>query len=874
MAHKETPLMRQYHQIKKKHADAILFFRMGDFFETFEEDAVITARVCGITLTKRNNGEAGEVPLAGFPHHQLDAYLPKLVRAGYRVAVCEQLEDPKQARGIVRRDVVEVVTPGVAMYDKLLDVKRNNYVGAAFIFIERGTAKVGLSCADISTGEFFTMEVLLSDLRATLETVMAAELIIPKGQYADLQQCIKAMEHPPSLTRLEDWLFEISFARETLLRHFKTPSLKGFGIEEMTGGQIAAGAVLHYILETQKTSASQITKVRYYDPSEYMVLDYATRRNLELTFSLHDNNDATLIAHLDKTQSPMGGRLFKQWLTRPLRKLTVIQRRLAAVKALKYQRNILADIRHDLSETGDLERLIAKICAHRCSPRDIIALKRGLQKIPLLRASIAVIADDSLSLLAEKMPLLDELITYIGATIIDDPSASLGTGSVFRPGVSAELDEVCAAMLHGKTWVHSYQERLRQETGISTLKVGFNNVFGYYIEVTNIHKTKTPDAWIRKQTMTNAERYITPELKDIEDKILNAEQHIGTIEQRLFEELLYRITQSTEQIQMTAAAVAALDCLQSFATIAHEYNYCEPIVDESDILDIKDGRHPVVERLLPVGHNFVANSVRLDCSSQQIHIITGPNMSGKSCYLRQTALIVLLSHVGSFVPATSAHCGMTDRIFTRVGAQDNLAAGESTFLVEMQEAANILNNATQRSLILLDEVGRGTATFDGISIAWSLAEYLHEYIGAKTLFATHYHELNELADSFPRIHNYQVEVREVGDSILFTHRVVTGSTDHSFGIHVAQMAGLPQQVVTRAHDILLTLEGKKKEIPTIPIPEVEKRINQPKDDGQLSIFEFRDDTIRDAIMAVNINSLTPLQALQALADLQKKVTDN
>lgn len=874
MTQKETPLMRQYHQIKKKHADAVLFFRMGDFFETFEEDAVITAKVCGITLTKRNNGEAGEVPLAGFPHHQLDAYLPKLVRAGYRVAVCEQIEDPKLARGIVRRDVIEVVTPGVAMYDKLLDVKRNNYVSAVHISIHGSIAYIGFACADISTGEFFTMEIPLTDFRSTLETIMPAELVVSKNQFAEIKQFTEQMESPPALTRLEDWIFEQSFARDVLLNHFKTPTLKGFGVEELQSGQIVAGVVLHYITETQKSNAVQVTTLRHHDPSDYMILDYATRRNLELTFSLHDNNDATLIAHLDKTESPMGGRLFKKWITRPLRKLSVIERRLKAVRALLTNDATLRDIRHDISEIGDLERIIAKICARRCTPRDVTALRRGLQKIPLLRASMLSLQEPAFAQLSENMPPLDELIRYIGETFIDDPTAALGTGSVFRSGFSEELDEVCSAMRNGKTWVHNYQERLRQETSISTLKVGFNNVFGYYIEVTHTHKGKTPETWVRKQTMTNAERYITPELKEIEDKILNAEEKISSLEQNLFDQVLQKIIHFTEQIQTTAMSVAALDCLQSFATVAHEYNYCEPIVDETNILDIREGRHPVVERLLPIGKNFTANSLQLDCENEQIHIITGPNMSGKSCFLRQTALIVLLAQVGSFVPAHSAHCGMTDRIFTRVGAQDNLAAGESTFLVEMQEAANILNNATVKSLILLDEVGRGTATFDGISIAWSLAEYVHDVIGAKTLFATHYHELNELATLFPRIHNYQVEVKEINDTVIFTHKVIQGSTDHSFGIHVAQMAGLPPAVVQRATHILETLEGKKKEIPAIPIPPKQNSSSRTKDDSQLSIFEFKDDRIRERIKALDINSLTPLQALQTIADLQKEIKNS
>lgn len=863
--------MRQYRQIKKKNPDAILLFRMGDFFETFEDDAIITARVCGITLTKRNNGDAGETPLAGFPHHQLDSYLPKLVRAGYRVAVCEQLEDPKLARGIVRRDVVEVVTPGVALNDKLLDAKRNNYLAVILLQTERdGRVWAGLSCADISTGEFFCAELPAGELPAVLETLAPAEILASKPQYNTVVELLARLPEQPSTARLDEWIFENEFARETLLRHFKTLSLKGFGIENFTVGMAAAGAALHYICETQRGAARQIRSISAFNPSEYMTLDHATRRNLEITFSMHDaGREGTLIGILDKTCSPMGARLFKKWIARPLRKIEAISQRVEAVRAL-CSSAILEDLRHMLREIGDLERLIAKTCAGKAGPRDLVSLKNGLQKTREIKSLI--LNEMPLRRLASAIEPTDEAIAHIATALIDDPAAAVGAGSIFRDGFCDELDELRDALYSGKNWILDYQQSERDATGIPSLKVNFNNVFGYYIEISNTHKSKTPGHYTRKQTTANAERYITPELKEIETKILTAEERIGHVESRLFAELRTEIAAYTEPIQKTAASIASLDCLQSFAQAAVEYNYTEPIIEETDILEIVGGRHPVVERLLPVGESFTANSTILDSGGEQIHIITGPNMSGKSCYLRQVGLIVLLAQIGGFVPAEHARIGLIDRIFTRVGAQDNITAGESTFLVEMQEAANILNNATCKSLILLDEVGRGTATFDGISIAWAIAEHIHDRIGAKTLFATHYHELNRLAELFARIENYKVEVREVENAVIFSHRVAHGSTDHSFGIHVAQMAGLPHSVIDRAGEILRQLEGGGKTMqPKAPVTGAAPVSIVAEPAGQLSIFEFRDDALRTKIASINPNEMTPIQALQVLSELIAEV---
>lgn len=884
MVEKQTPLMRQYHQIKKKYPDTILLFRLGDFFETFEGDAATTAKICGITLTKRNNGgEGGDTPLAGFPHHQLDNYLPKLVRAGYRVAVCEQLEDPKQARGIVRRDVVEVVTPGVAFNEKLLDTKRNNYLAAVALEHTRNGVMAGVACADISTGEFFAAEVKDSELADLLETIQPAEILVSKKQHEELSTSLRSASSGTQTptTRLEEWIFEEKFAREALLQHFKTQNLKGFGIEDMRVGVVAAGAVLHYISEAQRGQLPHIRRISAFNPSEYMALDFATKRNLEITFSMNDaSKQGTLLGILDKTETAMGGRLFAKWISRPLRRLKPLEQRQEAVVALVADDGIRAALRKELGETGDIERLMSKISTGRATPRDVAALKSTLARTPHIRSLVEQLNSETLRNVLERLHNMDDVVELIGGAVADEPPAQVGGGGVFREGFSAELDEIRNVMYSGKNWIAEFQEQQRQSTGIPSLKVGFNNVFGYYIEITNTHKAKAPDSYDRKQTLANAERYTTPELKQMEQKILNAEERLGDLERELFNELRVKITEAAERAQSNAAMIAMIDCLQSFAEAARQYDFCRPQLEESERLEIVDGRHPVVERLLAVGERYVPNPTRLDTDSEQLHIITGPNMSGKSSYLRQVGLITLLAHIGAFVPAKQAFIGLVDRIFTRVGAQDNITAGESTFLVEMQEAANILNNATRKSLILLDEVGRGTATFDGISIAWAIAEYLHDRVGAKTLFATHYHEMTEIASRFPRIRNYKADVQEVGNTIVFTRRIISGTADHSFGIHVAEMAGLPKELTERAKIIMQSLEGKRGggagKLDVTGIPEQQQNQHshhqasstKDVDVPQFSLFEIRDDKIRERLRTTDVNTLTPMQALQFVVELQ------
>lgn len=880
---KETPLMRQYNQIKRKHPETILLFRLGDFFETFGDDAVITARVCGITLTKRNNGAAGEMPLAGFPHHQLDNYLPKLVRAGYRVAVCEQMEDPKLARGIVKRDVVEVVTPGVAMYDRMLEAGSNTYVAAVCFMEKKGAQRVaGVSFADVSTGEFNTCEVPADELRSLLETISPAEILIPKSLVAELQPLCEKLPNKPALTRLEEWIFEHSFASELLVRHLKTQSLKGFGVEEYTVGITAAGAVLHYISETQQGKISHMKSLRNYNASEYMVLDFSTRRNLELIFSM-GAAQSSLVSVLDDTCTAMGARMIKMWMLRPLLSKQRIELRLAAVETLFTHQDVRNNLRGVLSTISDVERLVSKVCTMRASTRDMISLKKSLAAIPLLKSIVDVLGQSSLKQAVESLNELRNVVELLENALVDEPSLVFGSGAIFKDGYSAELDEIREAMYSGKNWVSSYQESLREQTGIPSLKVGFNNVFGYYIEISNAHKGKAPESFVRKQTMTNAERYITPELKEIESKILNAEESITGLEQKLFNDIRAGVAEFTEQIQHNAQLLATIDCLQSFAHVSALNNYTQPTIVENGELHIVEGRHPVVEKLLPVGERYVPNHTTLAPTTEQIHIITGPNMAGKSCYLRQVGLITLLAHIGCFVPAQQATVPLTDRIFTRVGAQDNIAAGESTFLVEMQEAANILHNATERSLILLDEVGRGTATFDGISIAWAIVEHLHEHVAAKTLFATHYHELNDLEQLFPRICNYYVQVQEVANTIIFTRKVERGSTDHSFGIHVAQMAGLPQSVTQRAKEILQTLEANNENLvggtnaTTTSSPTTKKALTHSiesthtNNQTQLSMFELRDDALRAKLREIDVHNITPIQALQVLSELKREV---
>ncbi len=877
MKEKTTPLMKQYGQIKAKFPDTILLFRLGDFFETFNDDAVTTAKVCGITLTKRNNGAAGDCPLAGFPHHQLDAYLPKLVKAGYRVAVCDQLEDPKASSGIVRRGVTEVVTPGVALYDKLLETKRNNFVAGVFLLQEKGKLIAGLSFLDISTAEYLICELDFNKLSEVLETITPSEIVISKNQKTELIDVFRTLSFKPLITKLEHWIFEKEFGKESLLGHFKTKGLKGFGIENYTAGLSAAGAVLHYINETQAGQTAHLKCISIYQYSDYMILDFATKRNLEITFSMSDSSkEGTLISILDKTQTAMGGRLFKQWLLHPLKSLKPINTRLSIVDALVNDKSHHQYLRKELSEIGDLERLISKICTGRANPRDIVSLKLSLKKIPLIISFLKEMSlknsesiSDALKSIMNKLEPMEELVSIINEAIIDEPSVQMGIGNIFRTGYSSELDSYIDAKYSGKNWVSSYQETERERSGINSLKVGFNSVFGYYIEITKVHNHKIPESYQRKQTLTNAERYITPELKEIEDKILNAEAKIVELESILFADLRLQVAGFTEIIQKNAVAIAAVDCLQSFAECAVEYNYCKPEIDDSTQIDIIEGRHPVVERLLPLGDNYTPNNTKLELQQEQIHILTGPNMSGKSCYLRQVGLIVLLGQIGSFVPAKVAKFGIVDRIFTRVGAQDNISSGESTFLVEMQEAANIMNNATAQSLILLDEVGRGTATYDGISIAWAITEFIHNVLGAKTLFATHYHELNDLAQRFEKIVNYKVEVIEAGETIIFTHKVLPGASDHSFGIHVAQMAGMPEEVTDRANIIMRSFESDNGQLRP-QTQNIKSETGQRYVPEQMSIFEFRDDALREQILNLDLNNITPIEAIKILNEMQKK----
>ncbi len=866
--------MKQYAQVKAKYPDTILLFRMGDFFETFEEDAAITAKVLGITLTRRGNGAAGEVPLAGFPHHALDAYLPKLLKAGYRVAVCEQLEDPKFAKGIVKRDVIEVVTPGVAFSDKVLEQKQNNYLAAIALpsAVATGEDIVGFAFTDVSTGAFRVSEFLLRQIPEQVASIGPSEILVQKRDLDSLRQVLKD-SFTGLFSKIEDWVFNFDYAYEQLVSHFNTQTLKGFGLEEFERGVVAAGAVMHYLQETQKANLLHIKRVTRYDVSDFIILDPSTKRNLEITSSIAGSSEGTLLAVLDRTSTPMGGRLLKQWVNRPLKRTDQISERLAAVNELSHGRETRDICTGILSRIGDLERLNTKICTGRANPREMNALKSILQEVAQLKSALKVVSSAPVSAIHGGLLPLPEISSLIDTAIEPDPPLSLTDGGVIRKGFNAELDSLRAVASNGKTWIADLQRQERERTGIPSLKVGFNNVFGYYIEITHTHKNKVPEEYIRKQTLTNAERYVTPPLKEYEEKILHAEERTLTLETQLFNDLRMKVTEHADAIQTNAHLIATLDCFVSLATAAWEYGYVCPEINESTVIDIVDGRHPVIERLLPPGEKYTPNNVHLDTESDQILIITGPNMSGKSSYLRQAGLIVLLAQIGSFVPAKRASVGIVDKIFTRVGASDNIASGESTFLVEMHEAAHIVNTATKRSLILLDEVGRGTSTFDGISIAWSLTEYLHERVGARTLFATHYHELNELADLFTRIKNYKVEVREYGDKVVFLHKVTPGFADHSYGIQVAQMAGLPQEVTDRAKTILHNLEGSE-----LTVHDEKKdqrrghkgRIVAP--DVQLTLFEMKDDPLREELKKIDVETMTPLEALQKLAELKNRGT--
>lgn len=880
-----TPLMRQYRKIKSRYPNAILLFRMGDFYETFDEDAHIVSRVLGITLTKRSNGQAADVPLAGFPYHALDNYLPKLVRAGYRVAICEQLEDPKYARKVVKRDVVEVVTPGVSFHEHLLDPKRSNYLAAVVWGTERSERdRIGFAFLDASTGEFSVTEAPVHRLEDLLQMVQPAEVLIDKQQRERLQR-LQGLSFVVTLQ--EDWVFSFDYAYEVLLRHFKTHSLKGFGVDDLRLGLRAAGAALHYLSETQKGRLPHVRRLIRYTPDEYMILDPQTKRNLELVASLQDGTrEGSLVQILDETLTPMGGRLLRRWLLRPLKNVSQIEKRLDAIEALVRDRPLRERLREELRQVGDLERLAARVCTGRATPRDLLHLRLTLEQIPPIKQVLAHTVCDTLRRLADQLTLCTQVVERIRQTLVDDPPASLSDGGVIRDGFHPELDELREIARSGKDFIARLQQKEIERTGISSLKVGFNKVFGYYIEVTNAHRNKIPPHYIRKQTLVNAERYITPELKEYEEKILSAEEKIVSLEAELFNQLRLEVAEATAALQLNASLLAMLDVFGSLAEVADCYNYTRPELHEGTELHIEEGRHPVVERALPPGDPFIPNDIYLDTHAQQILIITGPNMAGKSVVLRQTGLIVLLAQIGSFVPARRARIGIVDRIFTRVGASDNLAAGESTFLVEMNETANILNNATPRSLILLDEVGRGTSTFDGLSIAWALVEYLHETpsVAARTLFATHYHELNELAERFPRVKNYRVQVEEHDGRVIFLHKLVPGGADHSYGIEVARMAGLPEPVIARAREILRHLEAQHLGVEA-PAGDGElrpvrsaRRMRIPADTSlfQLSLFAQPEpdrvaEELKKRLRQIDPNRMTPIEALLLLEELKRLV---
>jgi len=864
----QTPLMKQYNQIKAKYPETILFYRLGDFFETFGDDAKITAKVCGITLTKRNNGAAGDLPLAGFPHHQLDVYLPRLVRSGYRVAVCEQLEDPKQAKGIVKRGVVEVVTPGVALYDKLLDGKSNNFASAIYIYEKNRQKTIGFAIADISTGEFYTSESAPANIESLLNSFKPQEILVSKSQREEILTYIGTIADSIAITKLEQWIFDLDFTAEVLQRHFKTHSLKGFGLADKDACIIASGALLNYINESQTGNTQHFTSIRYHNQSDYMILDYPTLKNLELAFSSDFKQEATLIKIIDKTITSGGARLMKQWVLNPLKNIDKINSRLDCTELLYSKNEILSGIQSIFKEFVDFERIAAKISTQRINPTELSELKYSIDLLPELRSMLINSKDERFLGFASELVDLSSSAELIGAILADEPSNTVGVGKTVRSGYNAELDMYINAKTKSKQWLNSFQEQEKNRSNIPSLKVGFNNVFGYYIEITKTHASKVPEDYERRQTLTNSERYTTPELKEMEAKILGAEEQISIIEKEIYADLISQLQQYVIKIQKNAQIISEIDCYQSFAELAHSNKYSKPIMTEDFELEIIAGRHPVVEKLLPKGEVFTANSTNFS-NNEIIHILTGPNMSGKSCYLRQNALIVLLAQIGSYVPAESAKIGLVDRIYTRVGAQDNISGGESTFLVEMQEAANIINNATNRSLILLDEVGRGTATFDGISIAWAITEYLHNEIGAKTLFATHYHELNELANKYENVKNYQVEVVESGDSIVFTHKVKLGASNHSFGIYVAQMAGLPKVIIERSKDILSSLEGARGNDTQKQAEKIKaKKKSRDAFSGQLTIFEFKDDELREKIKNIDINIITPIEALKLLNELK------
>ncbi|MCC7050391.1 MAG: DNA mismatch repair protein MutS [Bacteroidia bacterium] len=864
---KETPLMKQYNTIKAKYPDALLLFRVGDFYETFGQDAVKTSQILGIILTKRSNGAASDMELAGFPHHSLDSYLPKLVNAGYRVAICDQLEDPKLTKTIVKRGVTEVVTPGVTLNDKVLDHKSNNYLAA----VHQETNNAGVAFLDVSTGEFICAQGTIEYIEKLLQNFKPSEVIVQRNKKQWFAQTFGENFY---CNTLEDWTFTGEFAFEILTKQFNTRSLKGFGIEDYPQAIVAAGAALQYLKETEHNHIGHIASIARVEEDKYVWLDRFTIRNLELAGSVHENA-VTLIDVIDKTVTPQGSRLLKRWLALPLKQLEPILERQLLVEYFFQNQEILQELQELCHLVGDLERLASKVAVGRANPRDINQIKKSLQALLPIKEICASSKLSQLQLLGDQLNPCQTICNKIANELMPDAPWQINKGGVMALGVNPELDELRNIAYNGKDYLLQMQQREIEKTNIPSLKIAFNNVFGYYLEVTNTHKDKVPADWIRKQTLTNAERYITEELKQYEEKILGAEGRILSIEQKLFTDLLLSLTEFIAPIQVNASIIAKLDCLLSFAKVAHENKYVKPDVNESQIISIKEGRHPVIEKRLPPGEPYITNDLFLDTTEQQIMVITGPNMSGKSALLRQTALIVLLAQIGSFVPAGEAQIGMVDKIFTRVGASDNLSSGESTFMVEMNETASILNNLSNRSLILLDEIGRGTSTYDGISIAWAIAEYLHEHptTKAKTLFATHYHELNDMAKRFNRIKNYNVSVKEVGNKVVFTRKLIPGGSEHSFGIHVARMAGMPSKVVDRASLLLKELEAMHEKSQTVINEADILRAKTPRaDQYQLSFFQLDDpllQQIKEEIINTDINSLTPVEALFKLNEIKK-----
>ena len=863
-----TPMMKQYFDLKAKHPDALMLFRCGDFYETYSEDAVTASQILGITLTKRANGQGKTVEMAGFPHHALDTYLPKLIRAGRRVAICDQLEDPKTTKKLVKRGITELVTPGVAISDNVLSYKENNFLAA----IHFGKTACGIAFLDISTGEFLTAEGPFDYIDKLLNNFAPKEVLFERGKKPMFEG---NFGNKFFTFELDDWVFTEASAREKLLKHFETKNLKGFGVEHLKNGIIAAGAILQYLDMTQHYQIGHITSLVRIEEERYVRLDKFTVHSLELIGSMNEGG-TSLLDVIDHTISPMGARLLKRWMVFPLKEVKPINTRLDVVEYFFREPDFKDFIEEKLHLIGDLERIVSKAAVGRISPREVVQLKVALQAIEPIKNACLNADNESLRRIGEQLNLCVSIRDKIAKEIVNDPPLLVNKGGVIADGVNAELDELRRISYSGKDYLLQIQQREIEQTGIPSLKIAYNNVFGYYIEVRNTHKDKVPPEWIRKQTLVNAERYITQELKEYEEKILGAEDKILILETKLYAELVADLAEFIPAIQINATQIARLDCLLSFADVARENKYIRPVIADDDVLDIKQGRHPVIEKQLPVGEKYIANDVYLDTETQQVIIITGPNMAGKSALLRQTALITLLAQIGCFVPAESAHIGLVDKIFTRVGASDNISVGESTFMVEMNEAANILNNLSPRSLVLFDELGRGTSTYDGISIAWAIVEHIHENKKARsrTLFATHYHELNDMEELFPRIKNYNVTVKEVNNKVIFLRKLERGGSEHSFGIHVAKMAGMPQSIVRRADEILHRLEQENRQDGIASKPKVQAA-SKSQDGVQLSFFQLDDPVlcqIRDEILHLDVNNLTPIEALNKLNDIKRIVT--